>query len=156
MKSMNVVICSLFFFMLLRLVCCQDIITTIAGTGAVSYSGDNGAATSATLKYPWGVAVDASGRILYYCPLHRYTVSSAMFDGIFFLFIFNIPLSNIGNVYIADYFNHRIRKVTESTGIITTIAGTGSTTYNGDNVEATFATLYNPRGVAVDASGRIL
>ena len=40
--------------------------------------------------------------------------------------------------------------------IITTIAGTGSTTYNGDNVEATFATLYNPRGVAVDASGRIL
>ena len=64
MKSMNVVICSLFVFMLLCLVCCQDIITTIAGTGSFSYSGDNGAATSATLKYPSGVAVDASGRIL--------------------------------------------------------------------------------------------
>ena len=65
------------------------IITTIAGTGTVSYSGDGGAATSATLRYPYGVAVDASGRILYYCPLHRYTVSSAMFDEIFFyLFIF--------------------------------------------------------------------
>ena len=62
------------------------IITTIAGTGTASYSGDNTAATSATLKYPYGVAVDASGRILYYCPLHRYTVSSAMFDEIFFYF----------------------------------------------------------------------
>ena len=80
---MKVVIYSLFAFMLLRLVCCQDIITTIAGTGTASYSGDNGAATSATLDYPQGVALDASGRILYYCPLHRYTVSSAMFDEIF-------------------------------------------------------------------------
>ena len=71
MKSMKVVICSLFaFMMLLRLVCCQDIITTIAGTGTGSYSGDNGAATSATLYQPHGVAVDASGRILYFCPLH--------------------------------------------------------------------------------------
>ena len=59
------------------------IITTIAGTGTSSYSGDNGAATSATLNYPDGVVVDASGRTLYYCPLHRYTVSSAMFDEIF-------------------------------------------------------------------------
>ena len=62
------------------------IISTIAGTGAASYSGDNGAATSATLNYPYGVALDASGRILYYCPLHRYTVSSAMFDEIFYYF----------------------------------------------------------------------
>ena len=62
------------------------IITTIAGTGTSSYSGDNGLATSATLYFPHGVAVDASGRILYYCPLHRYTVSSAMFDEIFFNF----------------------------------------------------------------------
>ena len=42
----------------------QDIITTIAGTGSSSYSGDNGAATSATLNSPFGVALDASGRIL--------------------------------------------------------------------------------------------
>ena len=91
------------------------IVTTIAGSSTSgSYSGDNGAATSATLYYPHGVAVDASGRILYYCPLHWYTVSSAMFDGIYFYF-FNIPLSNIGNVYIGDTNNHRIRKVTVST-----------------------------------------
>ena len=93
------------------------IITTIAGTGSLGYSGDNGAATSATLYFPVGVAVDALGRILYYCLLHGYTVSSAMFDEIFFYF-FNIPVSNIGNVYIPDQSNQRIRKVTVSTGII--------------------------------------
>ena len=65
-------------------------------------------------------------------------------------------MSNIGNVYIADQFNNRIRKVTVSTGIITTIAGTGTGSYSGDNGAATSATLSAPQGVAVDASGRIL
>ena len=65
-------------------------------------------------------------------------------------------MSNIGNVYIADTVNNRIRKVTVSTGIITTIAGTGSDTFSGDNGAATSATLKKPYGVAVDASGRIL
>ena len=65
-------------------------------------------------------------------------------------------MSNIGNVYIADTSNHRIRKVTVSTGIISTIAGTGTNSYSGDNGAATSATLYNPYGVALDASGRIL
>ena len=65
-------------------------------------------------------------------------------------------MSNIGNVYIGDRSNHRIRKVTVSTGIITTIAGTGDAIYNGDNGAATSATLYNPIGVALDASGKIL
>ena len=62
-----------------------------AGTGTSSYSGDNGAATSATLNGPIGVAVDASGRYYNYCPLHRYTVSSAMFDEIFFYFLLIFP-----------------------------------------------------------------
>ena len=62
------------------------IITLIAGTGSTTFSGDTGAATSATLNNPFGVALDASGRILYYCPLHRYTVSSAMLDEIYFIF----------------------------------------------------------------------
>ena len=65
-------------------------------------------------------------------------------------------MPNIGNVYIADSGHSRIRKVTVSTGIITTIAGTGSTTFSGDNGAATSATLNYPRGVALDASGRIL
>ena len=61
---MKLVIYTLFALMLLRSVCCQDIITTIAGTGTGGYSGDNGAATLATLIGPYGVALDASGRIL--------------------------------------------------------------------------------------------
>ena len=65
-------------------------------------------------------------------------------------------MSNIGNVYIADRYNERVRKVTVLTGIITTIAGTGTSSYSGDNGAATSATLYSPFGVAVDASGSIL
>ena len=94
------------------------IISTIAGTGTTGYSGDNGAATSATLYYPHGVGLDTAG-----------------------------------NVYIADAHNHRIRKVTISTGIITTIAGTGTSSYSGDNGPATSATLFYPIKVAVDSAG---
>ena len=94
------------------------IISTIAGTGTSSYSGDNSQATSATLYNPCGVGLDTAG-----------------------------------NVYIADASNHRIRKVTISTGIITTFAGTGTASYSGDNGPATSATLNYPSGVAVDSAG---
>ncbi len=64
---------------------------------------------------------------------------------------------HIGNVYIADSSNHRIRKVTVSTGIITTIAGNGGTgSYSGDNGDATAAMLNYPQGVDVDSAGRVL
>jgi trimeric autotransporter adhesin len=96
------------------------IISTVAGIGSSGYSGDGGLATSAVLYYPYGVIVDASG-----------------------------------NVYIADTFNHRIRMVTKSTGIISTVAGTGLSGYSGDGGLATSAGLYYPCGVAVDASGNI-
>ncbi len=57
-------------------------------------------------------------------------------------------------MYIADGNNHRIRKVTVSTGIITTIAGSSTSgSYSGDNGDATSAKLYNPYGVALDTSG---
>ena len=56
-------------------------------------------------------------------------------------------------MYIADTSNNRIRKVTVSTGIITTIAGTGTSSYSGDGGAATSATLYYPTGVALDTSG---
>ena len=66
-------------------------------------------------------------------------------------------MSNIGNVYIADYANYRIRKVTVSTGIISTIAGSSTSgTFSGDEGLATLAKLNLPCGVALDASGRRL
>ena len=58
-------------------------------------------------------------------------------------------------MYIADIGNKRIRKVTVSTGMITTIAGTGAGSYSGDGGDATSAGLKFPFGVAVDTSGII-
>ncbi len=60
----------------------------------------------------------------------------------------------IGNIYIVDLGNNRIRKVTVSTGVISTIAGTGAATYNGDGIAATSAALQYPTGIALDSSGR--
>ena len=59
-------------------------------------------------------------------------------------------------MYIADLLNHCIRKVTVSTGIITTIAGTGSQSYSGDNGPASSATLNEPSDVALDSAGAFL
>ncbi len=70
---------------------------------------------------------------------------------ILFLNIFDKKL--LGNVYIAGNYNHRIRKVTVSTGIISTIAGDGNSGYSGDNGAASSASLYFPVGVALDSSG---
>ena len=95
-----------------------SVISTIAGTGTGSYSGDNGQATSAAINYPHGIALDSSG-----------------------------------NVYFCDFANHRVRKITSSTGIITTYAGTGASSYSGDGGAASSASLYNPNGLCIDSSG---
>ena len=113
------------------------IITTIAGTGTGSYSGDNGPATSATINRPYGVTLDASGTPLF---------------AIYFI-NFCLLATSKGNMFIGDEFNHRIRKVSVSTGIITTFAGSGTTDYSGDNGQATSAALYYPLGVALDTTG---
>jgi hypothetical protein len=117
------------------------IISTIAGTGTSSFSGDNGAATSATMYCPWGVAVDSSGKSTYFEILYRFLIADI--------------LSALGNVYIADTYNHRIRKVTVSTGIIVTIAGTGTGFPSGDNGPATSAALYYPQALTLDSSDNV-
>ena len=60
-----------------------------------------------------------------------------------------------GNVYLADGYNHRIRKVFASTGTIATVAGNGTSGYSGDGGPAIDAELENPNGVAIDAAGNI-
>jgi len=60
----------------------------------------------------------------------------------------------IGNVYIGDFYNNRVRKVTVSTGFISTIAGSSTSgSYSGDGGDATSATLNYPYGVALDSTG---
>jgi streptogramin lyase len=65
-----------------------------------------------------------------------------------------VDIDPAGNLYIADSANHRIRRVSPS-GVITTIAGTGSTTYNGDGIPATSASLAYPKGVTVASNGSL-
>ncbi len=69
--------------------------------------------------------------------------------------VVGVAVDDIGNVYIADSHNHAIRKVSVSTGIITTIAGTGTGGYNGDGIAATAAQINDPQQVALDDSGNI-
>jgi trimeric autotransporter adhesin len=153
------------------------IISTVAGTGSYGYSGDGGQATSAALDYPCGVAVDASGNI-YIADTYNYRIrmvtkstgiistvagtgsygysgdggqaTSAALNS-----PYGVAVDASGNIYIADTYNYRIRIVTKSTGIISTVAGTGSYGYSGDGGQATSAALRSPYGVAVDASGNI-
>ncbi len=126
-----------------------DIITTIAGCSVSCSYTDNGQATATTMSAPRGVAVDSSG-MESIAPLSFLNFVTVIID------IFDIIILIIGNVYIADSYNNRIRKVTISTGIITLIAGTGTTGFSGDNGAATSALLNNPFAVALDAAGKII
>ncbi|HEY6007873.1 MAG TPA: hypothetical protein VIU40_06070, partial [Geobacteraceae bacterium] len=66
-----------------------------------------------------------------------------------------VAVDGAGNIYIADQYNNRVRKVAAGTGIITTVAGNGVWGYSGDNGPATAAMLKEPRGVAVDGAGNL-
>ncbi len=121
-----------------KIVSATGIIYTIAGSStSCGYGGDNGPATSALLNYPHAIGLDTAGRL-------KYVLSYSLFNVVYYY---------LGNVYIADLDNNRIRKVTISTGTITTIAGTGTGSFSGDGGDAKLATLNWPAGVAVDSTG---
>jgi uncharacterized protein (TIGR03437 family) len=153
-------------------------ITTVAGNGQATSSGDGGPAAAAAVNSPSGVALDAAGN-LFIAADHRVRKVSA--DGTISTFAgtgqsgfsgdgglaVNAQLSNptgiatdpSGNLYIADQNNHRIRKVTAD-GKIDTIAGTGPPGlqgggFSGDGGPATSALLNNPVAVAIDAAGNV-
>jgi sugar lactone lactonase YvrE len=67
---------------------------------------------------------------------------------------FGVAIDGTGNLYIADYYNNRIRKVTTA-GIITTVAGNGTAGFSGDGAQAVAAELYNPYGITLDAAGNL-
>ncbi len=116
------------------------IISNIAGCcGTDGYNGDGIQATSAQLYYPHAAAADSSGNC---------SVLSWFHDTFHDIF-------NVGNIYIADDGNGRIRKVTISTGIITTFAGTGSHGYSGDGGAATSAMIQYPYDITLDSVGTL-
>ena len=148
-------------------------ITTVAGTGTSGFSGDGAAAVAAQLNRPGGLALDGSGN-LYIADTSNNRIrkvdssgnistvagggSSLGDGGAATAARLNGPqgvaLDGSGNLYIADTLNQRIRKV-DSSGNISTVAGTGTAGFSGDGAAATAAQLSNPQGVAVDGSGNL-
>jgi DNA-binding beta-propeller fold protein YncE len=68
---------------------------------------------------------------------------------------FDLAFDTVGNLYFADTFNHRIRRVAGRSGVITTIAGNGSAGYSGDGGPATQASMNEPYGVVIDRAGNV-
>ena len=144
------------------------LVTTVAGTGEQGFGGDGGAATSALLDSPAGIAVDGSGNV-FVADSHNQRVreisegtittvagtgiagfggdGGAATGGVLDLPV-AVSVDGAGNLYIADSGNHRIRKV--SGGVIATVAGDGEQTFSGDGGLATAAGLDSPGGVVAD------
>jgi sugar lactone lactonase YvrE len=148
-----------------------EIITTIAGTSLNGYNNDSILADLAKLNYPLSISLDISGNI-YISDTNNHRIRKINNLGIITTIAgtgeveFNndnkqatssnlyqphdVVSDNIGNVYIADSGNHRIRKMEISLGYLTTIAGTGLIDYYGDKIEATLANLYYPSSIAIN------
>jgi sugar lactone lactonase YvrE len=152
----------------------------VTGTGVCpnnggSEPGDGGLATSACLYNPSGLAVDKAGNIFIAdfgnrrirkvntagiittvagggttCPGDGLAATAACLTG-----PSDVVVDGSGNLYISDVTDARIRKVTATNQIITTVAGNGASGYSGDGVPATSTRLWSPRGVALDSSGNI-
>ena len=158
----------------IRRVGTNGIITTVVGGGGNGI-GDGGGATNANLYWPMGMAVDASGNLFiadsaFNCirkvdtrgiittvagnGTYAYSGDSGPATNASLSNPYGVAVDTSGNLFIADTFNNRIRKV-NTNGTITTVAGTGTNSYSGDGGAATNASLYCPMGLAVDASGNL-
>jgi sugar lactone lactonase YvrE len=157
----------------IRKVTTTGIISTVAGNGTGGYSGDGGAATAAEMNYPQGIVFDAAGN-LYISDAGRIR-KVVLSTGIITTFAgdgtgnyggdggqataagldpIGLTIDTHGNMYVADWNNQRIRKINTS-GIISTVAGTGTFGFSGDGGQATAAELFYPGEVVIDATGNL-
>jgi uncharacterized protein (TIGR03437 family) len=152
-------------------------ITTIAGNGFVGFDGDDGPAPAAILNFPAGVAVDGAGNIYLVdqgnARVRRVGVADGKISTVAGTGTFGyngdgiaatsahlnqprlMAVDAAGDIYIADQGNHRIRKVTVSTGMITTVAGSGVAGPAGDGGAASTAQFSVPTDVKVDGAGNL-
>ncbi|WP_086055668.1 NHL repeat-containing protein, partial [Protofrankia coriariae] len=150
-------------------------VTTVAGTGAPGYSGDDGPATAAQLAKPTSVLVDADGT-LYIADTGNHRIRRIGTNDVITTVAGSgtpgysgdggpataaqlanpgsVAVTDDGRVYIADTDNNRVRRV-DSDGVITTVAGTGAPGYSGDDGPATAAQLARPGGLAADTAGNL-
>jgi sugar lactone lactonase YvrE len=161
----------------IRMVSTSGIITTVAGSATQGYSGDGGQATNAELYGPTGVTTDASNNI-YIADYSNNRIRMVNSAGIITTVAgigpsgsagsysgdggqataaaLNLPgavaVDAVGNIYISDWNNNRLRMVNTG-GIITTIVGTGTQGYSGDGGQATAAEINGPQVVVFDAAG---
>lgn len=158
-----------------RQIAASGLITTVAGGGIAGFAGDGGKATAAQFLVPFGIAKDAAGNI-YIADTDNNRIRRVDTSGIVTTIAGSgtdgfagdggpataaslsqprqLALDSNGNLYLADTGNNRIRKITPA-GVISTIAGNGTTGAGGDGGAATDAQLTSPSGVALDASGNM-
>lgn len=148
-------------------------ISTVAGSGTPGFSGDNGPASNAQLNLPQGIAVDSVGNLFIADNFNNRirvvsngTITTFAGNGLYgfsgdggpaaaaeFYLVFGIAVDGIGNLYIGDELNGRIRKV--SGGVVTTVAGSGPGGFSGDGGPAISAQLTEPWATAVDSPGSL-
>jgi hypothetical protein len=158
-----------------RVINASDTINTIAGNGTMGYSGDGGAATAAALHYPVNVLFDAAGNIVI-ADGQNHCIRKVSPTGIITTIAGNgtpgcsgdggpasaaqlsipagLAIDAAGNIYVVNGGCHSVRKINTS-GIITTIAGSGVWGFSGDGGPATAAQLNNPLGITFDAIGNM-
>ena len=154
------------------------IITTIAGTGERGYAGDGGTAVAALLSEPFMCAFDAAGNLYVADAMNHCVRRVERGSGVIVTIggtgaegysgdggpataaTFNQPYSlqvdTNDDVYVVDRLNYVIRKIDASTGIVTTVAGTGQPGYNGDGGPATSAQMREPNDCFLDGRGGLL
>ena len=176
-SSGNVFFSDLSNYRVRRVDAATGIITTVAGNGTQGFGGDGGAATSASLDRPFGLAVDSSGNLFIADTNNNRVRRVDAMSGVITTVAGNgsagygadggpaidtsvyspqdLAVDPSGNLFIADSGNQRIRRVDAATGIISTFAGNGTTVFGGDGGPATSAGLYRPAGVDIDSSGNV-